>query len=147
MVTPGNAYEGHLLPKLLERDLAQGLPGETVAADRRDEDSDNHGLLWSLSLHSAIRRNDHRPQKKDANKAVGLELKATPEYQAGVKQRYKIEPKFGEAKRGHGLRRCRYLGLVRYAIQGWLTALALHLKRRVKLLVDVNFKGRARVSA
>lgn len=64
-----------------------------------------------------------------------------------MKERYKIEPKFGEAKGGHGLGCCRYLGLVRYAIQGILTALVLNLKRMVKLLVGVNFKGRARVTA
>jgi hypothetical protein len=33
--------------------------------------------------------------------------------------------------------------LVRYAIQAFLTALALNLKRMVKVLSGVNFKGRA----
>jgi IS5 family transposase len=64
-------------------------------------------------------------------------------YQQGVRERYEIERKSGEGKQGHGLGRCRYLGLVRWAIQAFLTALALNLKRMVKVLSGVNFKGRA----
>ncbi|HUT15018.1 MAG TPA: transposase, partial [Anaerolineae bacterium] len=73
--------------------------------------------------------------------------KRTEEYKRGQKERYKIERKFGEAKQGHGLGRCRYVGLVRYAIQGFLTAIALNLKRLVMLLTAVPFKGRARILA
>jgi IS5 family transposase len=61
----------------------------------------------------------------------------------GQKERYKVERKFGEAKWGHGLRRCRYVGLVKYAFQAILTAMALNLKRMVKLLTGIPFKGRA----
>jgi IS5 family transposase len=39
------------------------------------------------------------------------------------------------------LRRCRYLGWMRYAIQAYLTAIVLNLKRMVKLLTGVNFRG------
>ncbi len=145
--TPGNAYDGHELPKLLEKDLASGLPVEIVSADRGYDDSANHILLSSKGVHSAIRLNSYRTQKKDPNKGVWLELRSSPEYQKGLKERYKIERKFGEAKAGHGLRRCRYVGLLRYAVQGFLTAIALNLKRMVKLLTGVSFKGRARVLA
>jgi transposase len=41
-VTAGNRYDGHELPGLLEKDLAQGIPVEIVAADRGYDDSDNH---------------------------------------------------------------------------------------------------------
>jgi IS5 family transposase len=95
-------------------------------------------------MHSAIILNDYRTQKKDKNKEVWIDLKKTPQYQAGTKERYKIERKFGEAKANHGLRRCRYVGRLRYAIQAYLTAIALNLKRMVKLLTGVSFKGRAR---
>ena len=60
---------------------------------------------------------------------------------------YNIERKFGEAKTNHGLRRCRYVGRARYAIQAYLTAIVLNLKRMVKLLTGVSFKGRARAMA
>ena len=54
-----------------------------------------------------------------------------------------MERKFGEAKLGHGLRRCRYVGLIKYLHQVILTAMALNLKRMVKLMTGVSFKGRA----
>jgi len=38
-------------------------------------------------------------QKKDANKQLWLELKETPQYQQGLKERYKIERKFGEVSK------------------------------------------------
>ena len=40
-----------------------------------------------------------------------------------------------------GERRCRYLGLARYAVQSYLTAMALNLKRLVKLLFGVGFRN------
>ena len=64
-------------------------------------------------------------------------------YKTGLKERYKIERKFGEGKQGHGLGRCRYIGRVGFAIQSFLTAIVLNLKRMVKLLTGVNFKARA----
>lgn len=63
----------------------------------------------------------------------------------GLKQRYKIERKFGEAKRWHGFDRCRYIGFIRHAIQCYLTFIVLNLKRLVKLLTGVGFKSEARV--
>lgn len=40
----------------------------------------------------------------------------------------------------HGLRRCRYLGLLRYALQATFTALAVNLKRLVKLICGIEFR-------
>jgi IS5 family transposase len=143
-VTAGGAYDGHQLPALLKQDLDQGLVVGTVAADKGYDDGANHlRLLRVKGVHSAIRLNEYRTQKKDKHKEVWLALRATPEYRQGGRERYKIERKFGETKQGHGLGRCRYLGGVRYAIQAFLTALALNLKRMVKVLTGVNFKGRA----
>ena len=41
-VTPGNAYDGHKLPELVNRDLELGLPIDTVAADRGYDNGNNH---------------------------------------------------------------------------------------------------------
>lgn len=147
VVTPGNANDGQMLPQLLEKDLAQGIPMEIVAADRGYDDGANHFLLESKGLHSAIRLNDYRTRKKDPNKQIWLDLQASPEYRAGLSQRYTIERKFGEAKRGHGLGRCRYVGLLRYGLQAFLTAMVLNLKRITKLLTGMGFKARARLAA
>jgi IS5 family transposase len=147
IVTPGNAYDGHQLPKLLQKDLEQGLPVSIVTADRGYDDSDNHFLLSSKGIASAIRLNSYRLQKKDPHKTYWQEVHDRPQYDQGLKERYKIERKFGEAKTGHGFRRCRYVGIVGYGIQSFLTAMVLNLKRMVLLLTGVPFKGRARALA
>jgi IS5 family transposase len=147
VVTGGNAHDGKQFPTLVEKDEEQGLPIDTYAGDRGYDDSENHYLLETLGKHSAITLNRYRTEKKDKNKEVWIDLKKTPQYQAGTKERYKIERKFGEGKTNHGLRRCRYVGRLRYAIQAYLTVIALNLKRMVKLLTGVSFKGRARAMA
>ena len=72
--------------------------------------------------------------------------KDSPEYQAGRAERFKIERKFGEAKRWHGFGRCRYLGLLRYGLQAQLTALVLNLKRIVLLLTGVRLRPTQRLA-
>ncbi|MEN6580018.1 MAG: transposase, partial [Anaerolineaceae bacterium] len=94
-------------------------------------------------LHSAIRLKKTRTEKKDPHKQVWLKLIKTPQYQEGLKERYKIERKFGEAKQDHGFGRCRYIGKARYTIQAFLMAIVLNLKRMVKLITGINFKERA----
>ena len=51
-----------------------------------------------------------------------------------------MEQKFGEAKLFHGLGRYRYLGLARYQLQAYLTALALNVKRLIKLLYGISLR-------
>lgn len=137
-VTSGEAYDGHHLPALVQKDVAQGLPVEVYAGDRGYDDGENHALLAEMGLKSALRLNAYRTQKKNGNKAPWLRLQQDPDYQRGLRERYKVEQKFGEAKRGHGFRRCRYVGLVRYAVQAYLTAITLNCKRLVKLLTGVG---------
>ncbi len=104
--------------------------------------------IWNYtSLHSAIRLKKTRTDKKDDNKQVWLDLKQTPQYQQGLKERYKIERKFGEAKQGHGLGRCRYLGKAGFAVQAFLTAIMLNLKRIVKFMTGVGFKTQSLAAA
>lgn len=143
VVTAGNAPDGKQFGALVDKDAEQKLPVRTYGADRGYDDSENHYLLQERGLHSAIRLNTYRTAKKDGNKQVWVALKNSAEYQAGQKERYQIERKYGEAKEHHGLRRCRYVGYLRYTVQAYLTAMTLNLKRLVKLLTGVNFKGRA----
>jgi IS5 family transposase len=147
VVTAGNGHDGKQFPKLVERDEALGLPIGTYAGDRGYDGGENHYLLEIKGLHSALRLNDHRTKKKDKNKEIWLRLRQSEEYQEGQRVRYKIERKYGEGKEHHGLRRCRSLGWMRYAIQAYLTAMALNLKRMVRLLTGTPFKGRARLAA
>lgn len=141
ITTPGNAYDGHFLQSLIEKDCAQNIPVGVAAADCGYDDSQNHYWLEQAGIQSAICLNDYRTQKKDSHKEVWLKLKASPAYQQGLHERYKIERKFGEGKQQHGLGRCRYRGLDRYEIQAFLTAMVLNLKRMVKLRYGVSFRN------
>lgn len=141
--TSGEAYDGHHFTSLVDHDLTQQLPVETYTADKAYDDGNNHYNLEVRGLHSAIRLKKTRTEKKDDNKQVWLDLRQTPQYQQGLKERYKVERKFGEAKQGHGLGRCRYLGRVGFAVQALFTAIMLNLKRMVKLLTGVGFKTQA----
>ena len=139
-VTSGEAYDGHHFCPLVDHDLEQQLPVAIYAADKGYDDGENHYHLQLRGLHSAIRLIRTRTEKKDANKQIWLELIQTPQYRLGSKERYKIERKFGEAKQGHGLGRCRYIGKLNFAVQAFFTAIMLNLKRMVKLLSGVGFK-------
>jgi IS5 family transposase len=145
--TSGEVYDGHHFCSLVDHDLEQKLPVETYAGDKGYDDGNNHYYLEQCGLHSAIRLKKTRTEKKDVNKQVWLELKETPQYQQGLKERYKIERKFGEAKQGHGLGRCRYVGMLGFAVQAFMTAIMLNLKRMVKLLTGVGFKTKAASAA
>ena len=92
-------------------------------------------------INSAIRLNEYRTLKKDSNKQGWMKLKGSEEYQAGLKERYKVERKFGEARKWHGFTRSRYTGFIRHAIQSYLTFMALNLKRLVRLLTGVSFRA------
>jgi len=141
-VIPGQAsdYDGHKLMKVVQKDLRKVKVG-IVATDKGYDDGENHYVLGQKGIHSAIRLNRRRLEKQDVNKAGWVKLAESPEYQQGLKERYKIERKFGEAKRWHGFERCRYLGYVRHGIQSYLTFMVLNLKRLVKILTGISFRG------
>jgi len=140
-VSSGRAYDGSYLPDLVKADICTGVMVGVVAADRGYDDSAHHYWLEQQGIRSAICLKRNRTEKKDANKEVWLKLKESASYRQGLAQRYKVEQKFGEAKRYHGLRRCRYLGLNKYRIQVVLTVMALNLKRMVKLVDGVGFRS------
>ena len=145
--TSGEAYDGHHFCPLVDHDLKQELPVDTYAGDKGYDDGENHYHLELRGLHSAIHLKDIRISKKDDNKEVWLELVKTPQYRQGLKERYKVERKFGEAKQGHGFGRCRYIGIVRFAVQSFFTAIILNLKRMVKVLTGVGFKTKTALAA
>lgn len=145
--TLGNAADNVQFPYVLAHDEAIGVPGSLYTGDQAYDDTDLHARLWDHHKFSAFRLHGYRTKKKDANKEIWQQLQATREYQDGIKERYKIERKFGEAKRWHGFGRCRYLGLLRFGIQAFLTALALNVKRIVQLLTGAHFRTPSRKMA
>lgn len=137
----GSAYDGRYLMGLIEHDLEQGIPIEVVAADRGYDDGENHYFLEVNGIGDAVCLKGYRTQKKNPNKDGWLALRQSTAYQEGQRVRYKIERKFGEMKTRHGFGRCRYVGLLRYAIQGYLTAVVVNLKRIIKLLFGVSLRN------
>lgn len=142
VVTPGNWTDGKEFPRLVAKDQEAEVEAEIYAGDKGYDDGENHELLREKGKKSALCLNDYRTDKKNANKGLWLAMKESPEYQEGKKERYKIEQKNGEGKNRHGLGRCRYLGLAKYAVQSLLTAIAMNLKRMVKLLCGVSLSGK-----
>lgn len=123
--TSGNANDGKEFPKVVDESA------NTVTADKAYDNKKNHRLLRKRRIHSAIiikrnRRSQHlrRHQMK-------------PEIVAAQRERAKIERKFAEFKRFHGLREARYWGLAKVAIQFTMTAIACNLKRIVRLLFPI----------
>ena len=142
VVTSGEAHDGHYLQPLVAKDVAQGLPVAVCAADRGYDDGENHLYLEQKGLKSALRLKRNRAQKKDPNKGPWLKLLADSDYQMGLRERHKVEQKFGEAKHYRGFSHCRYLGVARHGLQAYLTALTLNCKRLVKLLTGYGFRER-----
>ena len=137
----GDEYDGRWLPYLVERDLKKGIGVKVVAADRDYYDGENHYFLGQKGINSVIRLKESRTGKKDKHKEGWVKVKESKEYQEGLDERYKIERKFGEMKKWHGFGRYRYLGLARHTIQLFLTSIAVNLKRMVKLLTGISFRG------
>jgi len=102
------------------------------SADKGYDQGDNHYYLEKHNLFNAIILKDNRTKEK------WQEMRKDPDYQKVIKFRKQIENKFGEEKLHHRFGRCRYLGLRRYKIQAFMTAMAVNLKR-IMLLTDPNY--------
>lgn len=61
------------------------------------------------------------------------EFENTEYFKERIKERYKIEAKNSELKQSHGLRRCKYVGLLGMQMQIYFTAFVANVKRIVKL--------------
>jgi IS5 family transposase len=142
VTTSGEVDDGGQFPALVEQDNAIELPPDrTYAGDKGYDYGDNHELLKEKGLGDALRLKKTRTEKKDPHTKRWEELEASETYQKGGKERYKIEQKNGEGKRGHGLRRCRYVGLARYHVQTIMTAWVLNLKVVVARSSGVTLRG------
>lgn len=140
--TAGNATDDKQFKTLVNKDEFTPIPKKrTYAGDKGYDDGENHEILKDKHLGDALKLKKTRTEKKNPNKAPWLKLEASKEYQEGLKVRYKIEQKFGEAKTGHGLRRCRYLGNKKYHLQACLTAIVLNLKVVVAEITGSTLKG------
>lgn len=149
--SPGNRNDGKYLQGLVKKDKTRSLWNKKklrnkeitpiYVADRGYDDGDNHTFLESHGYGDAIKIKSNRLTKKDGNKKKWQNLVESREYSEGLQVRYKIERKFGEAKRHHGLGRARYRGIKNYHLQATLTFMVLNLKEIMKLTAGVRLKS------
>ena len=120
--TPGNTDDGKEFPKVVD------TQSRMTTADKAYDSNKNHRLLKRKRTTSAI------IIKKNRKSSRLRKHQMKPEIIAAQRERPKIERKFAELKRFHGLKEARYWGLAKMAIQFTMTAIACNLKRIVKLL-------------
>jgi IS5 family transposase len=127
--TAGNVYDGDMFCKVVD-DKSQ-----MVTADKAYDSKKNHRLLERKKRKSAIIIKKNRKSKRLKKNQMKVEV------QAAQRERLKIERKFAELKRFHGLAVARYWGLTKMAIQNLMAAITCNLKRMVKLIVQRNGKS------
>ena len=122
--TAGNVYDGDVFRKVVD-DKSQ-----MVTADKAYDSKKNHRLLKRKKKKSAIIIKKNRKSKRLKKNQMKVEV------QAAQRERTKIERKFAELKRFHGLAVARYWGLAKMTIQNLMAAITCNLKRMVKLIVQ-----------
>jgi IS5 family transposase len=120
-ITPGNTHDGKEFPKVMD------TRSRMITADKAYDSRKNHRLLRRGKAISAIIIKKNRKSRRLRKHQM------KPEIIAAQRERPKIERKFAELKRFHGLKEARYWGLAKMAIQFTMTAIACNLKRIVKL--------------
>jgi IS5 family transposase len=127
--TPGNIHDSDVFRKVVD-DKSQ-----MVTADKAYDSKKNHRLLKKKKVTSAIIIKKNRKSKRLKKQQMKVEI------QAAQRERPKIERKFAELKRFHGLAMARYWGLAKMTIQNLMAAITCNLKRMVKLIFTQN-KGK-----
>ena len=126
---PGNVHDGDMFRKVVD-DKSQ-----MVTADKAYDSKKNHRLLKRKKKTSAIIIKKNRKSKRLKKNQMKAEVIAAQ------RERSKIERKFAELKRYHGLAVARYWGLTKMAIQNLMAAITCNLKRMVKLIAGQNGKS------
>jgi IS5 family transposase len=125
--TPGNTFDGKEFPGLIEG------KAKMTTADKGYDSKKNHSLLKKKGITSAIIPKKNRKSRRLKKQQMKAEI------QAAQRERVKVERKFAELKRFHGLEKARYWGLGKMAIQVLMTAITCNVKRMVKLLFQRDY--------
>jgi len=116
-VTPGNVPDSEVFAPLVDHQAQE------VTADKGYDTDANHQKLKRRGQRSSIIVKKNRTNAD----VIG---QANPKSQ---RERAKIERKFAEQKKYHGLRQAHYWGLRRVTIQVLMTCLVVNCKRMVRL--------------
>lgn len=123
-VTPGNVPDGDLFKDLVDKEAAE------ATADKAYDTDDNHKHLKDNGQKSSIIVKRNRTDAEVVGQAD----------RASQKERPKIERKFGEQKKYHGIRRARYWGLLRVKIQAVMVCIVVNCKKIAKLVYEGVFQ-------
>lgn len=139
ITTPGNESDNKQFVKVANKDnQVKGMDKKrTYAGDKGYDDGEIHEYLKVKKLNNAIKL------KKTRVAQIWQDLRDDQKHKDGLAERYKVERKFGEEKQGHGLKRCRYLGVKKYHAQTVMTALVVNLKVVVAFMTGSTLKGYA----
>lgn len=133
-VTPANVYDGHYFKELLEGAKFKIPKIETGIADRGYDDGENFEYCKEEGINPAIRMKAKRMKHKKWRDMAEQDW-----YKPALKGRYRVE-QTNAIQKGHAGGRSRAIGLKRTTIYCWLVALAVTIKRSLKLIYGINFK-------
>lgn len=140
--TSGEVFDGQLFGSLVNKDKQKGIMPKIYSADKAYDDGENHLLLAGKQLGDAIKLKENRTTTKNSqNNLFWQKLKDNSDYKEGLTRRYLVERSYADGKIKHGLKRCRYTGLIKFSIQNYLTFTAMNLKRIIKLICNISFRN------
>jgi IS5 family transposase len=125
-VSPGDVHDGSFFPEVHDP-YAEG-----VTADKAYDSAENFELIRSSGQLPALIPKRKRGQKRGHVSGRYDDFERGYYYRM-KKRRPRVEHKFAEGKKYHGLGVARYWGLAKVRVQVFMTALALNLKRLVRL--------------
>lgn len=133
-VTPANVYDGHYFKDLIKGAKDKIFPIETATADRGYDDGELFEWCHEERINPAIRMKNQRMKYKKWR-----DIASEPWYKENLKQRFRVE-QTNAIQKNHAGAKSRAIGLKRTNIYCWLTALAVNIKRILKLIYGINFK-------
>jgi IS5 family transposase len=127
-VAPGNVSDSEMFPDVAD-DMALA-----VTADKGYDAADNYELLRERGQEAAIIPKHRRGHARGHVKARYPDDGERERYYRRRKKRGRVEAKFGEMKKYHGLGIARYWGLAKMKFQALMTAIAVNVKRMVTMI-------------
>jgi len=127
-VAPGNVSDSEMFPEACD-DVALA-----VTADRGYDSQENFELLRERGQEAAIIPKRRRGKARGHVKARYPDDGERERYYRRKKKRARIEAKFGEMKKYHGLGQAKYWGLAKMKFQAIMTVIAVNVKRMVTML-------------
>jgi len=126
--SPGDEHDGEFFCSVHDP------PAAAVTADKAYDSEANFDLIEECDQRAAIIPKHLKGKKRGHIKNRYPSKLEQQYYRKAKRKRPRIEPKFGEMKNFHGLKRARYWGLEKMRVQVFLTGIVVNLKRMATLM-------------